>query len=108
MTELDDLEIFERQLSRKLGRTTLTRDVADAVDRYEEMLTGARTGVMTPFKYFNELTGGLKPGNMVVVGAPSGGYKTTFELNIARHVAMTEQVVTATLPSHSLTGPVPL
>lgn len=92
MTELDDLEIFERQLSRKRPRTTLTRDVTDAIDRYEELLTGGRTGVMTPFKYFNELTGGLKPGNMVVVGAPSGGYKTSFALNIARHVAMTEQV----------------
>lgn len=92
ISDLDDLEIFERQVSRKRPRTTLARDVSDAIDRYEEIRNGGRTGVMTPFKYFNELTGGLKPGNMVVVGAPSGGYKTTFALNIARHVAMTEQV----------------
>jgi replicative DNA helicase len=92
VTELDDLEIFEHQLSRKLGRTTLAKDVDEAIDRYEEIKDGQCTGVMTPFRYFNELTGGLKPGNMVVVGAPSGGYKTTFALNIARHVAMTEQV----------------
>ncbi len=47
---------------------------------------------MTPFTRLNELTGGLKPGNFIVVGAPSGGFKTTFALNIARHVAMTEPV----------------
>ena len=92
MIELDDLDIFERQLSHPLTRTTLADDVNDAINRYEEIKNGGRTGVMTPFKYFNELTGGLKPGNMIVVGAPSGGYKTTFVLNIARHVAMTEQV----------------
>lgn len=92
MIELDDLDIFERQTARKLSRATLATDVSDSLARYEEIKNGGRTGVMTPFKYFNELTGGLKPGNMIVIGAPSGGYKTTFALNIARHVAMTEQV----------------
>ena len=92
MIELDDLDIFERQTARKLSRATLATDVSDSISRYEEMLRGGRTGVMTPFNRFNELTGGLKPGNMVVVGAPSGGYKTTFAFNVARHVAMTEQV----------------
>ena len=88
----DDLDIFERQTSRKLTRTTLSDDVSDSISRYEDMLGGGRTGVMTPFTRLNEITGGLKPGNLIVVGAPSGGYKTTFALNLARHVAMTEQV----------------
>jgi replicative DNA helicase len=90
--DLDDLDIFERQISRRLSHATLATDVFNAISRYEEMLAGGRTGVMTPFTRLNEITGGMKPGNLIVVGAPSGGYKTTFALNIARHVAMTEQV----------------
>ena len=92
IADFDDLDIFERQISRKLIPATLATDVSDSIGRYEEMLAGGRTGVMTPFTRLNEITGGLKPGNLIVVGAPSGGYKTTFALNIARHVAMTEQV----------------
>jgi replicative DNA helicase len=91
-SDLDDLDIFERQTSRPLARATLEADVSDSIDRYEELRNGKRTGTMTPFTCFNELSGGLKPGNYMVVGAPSGGFKTTFALNIARHVAMTEQV----------------
>ena len=92
IADLDDLDIFERQTARKLIPATLATDVSDSISSYEEMLQGKRTGVMTPFTRLNEITGGLKPGNLIVVGAPSGGYKTTFALNIARHVAMTEQV----------------
>ena len=90
--DLDDLDIFERQISRPLCRTTMSADATDSVNRYEEMLAGGRTGVMTPFAALNAVTGGLKPGNLIVVGAPSGGFKTTFALNIARHVSMTEQI----------------
>lgn len=90
--DFDDLDIFERQTSRRLVPATLACDVSDSITRYEEMLAGKRTGTMTPFARLNEITGGLKPGNLIVVGAPSGGYKTTFALNIARHVAMTERV----------------
>lgn len=93
MVDLDDLDIFERQTTRPLARATLATDVSESVNRYEEIVRGERpTGVMTPFRRFNELSGGMKPGNMIVIGAPSGGYKTTFALNIARHVAMTEPV----------------
>jgi replicative DNA helicase len=90
--DLDDLEIFERLTSRPLARATLSGDVADSITRYESLMEGKRTGMMTPFTRLNELSGGLKPGNFVVVAAPSGGFKTSFALNIARHVAMTEQV----------------
>jgi replicative DNA helicase len=92
-SDLDDLDIFERQTTRPLPRATLATDVSDSIDRYEAIVRGDRpTGVMTPFRRFNEVSGGMKPGNMIVVGAPSGGYKTSFALNIARHVAMTMPV----------------
>ena len=58
--DLDDLDIFERQTSRKLTRTTLAGDVTDSISRYEDMLAGGRTGVMTPFTRLNEITGGLE------------------------------------------------
>jgi replicative DNA helicase len=92
ISDLDDLDIFERLTTRPLAHATLATDVSDSIDRYEEIRNGKRTGMMTPFTRLNELSGGLKPGNYVVVAAPSGGFKTSFALNIARHVAMTEQV----------------
>ena len=63
--------------------------VPDAV-RYLETLAasgGDVTGLATGFADLDRLTGGLHPGNMVVVaGRPSMG-KTSLALNVAAHVA---------------------
>ena len=90
--EIDEIEVFERQTTRPLPQRNLRRAVAESIDRYEEILSGGRTGLYTGIKALDTLSGGLKPGNLVVVAGRTGGYKTTFALNIARHVAMTQQV----------------
>jgi replicative DNA helicase len=90
--EIDEIEIFERQALRPLPQKNLKRSVMESIDRYEAILSGACTGLYTGIKAFDTLTGGLKPGNLVVVAGKTGGYKTTLALNIVRHVAMTEQV----------------
>jgi replicative DNA helicase len=90
--EIDEVEVFEQQTTRPLPQKDLKLAVAESIDHYEDMLNGGRTGLYTGIKSLDALSGGLKPGNLVVVAARTGGYKTTFALNIARHVAHTEQV----------------
>ncbi|GAB4430841.1 MAG: replicative DNA helicase [Turneriella sp.] len=46
------------------------------------------TGTATGFKKLDELTGGFKPGQMIVIAARPGMGKTTFALNIALNVCM--------------------
>lgn len=46
------------------------------------------TGTASGFKRLDELTGGFKPGQMIVVAARPGMGKTTFALNIALNVCM--------------------
>lgn len=46
------------------------------------------TGTASGFKKLDELTGGFKPGQMIVVAARPGMGKTTFALNIALNVCM--------------------
>jgi replicative DNA helicase len=66
------------------------------VDRYEGLATGRiPSGLQTGFKRFDEMTGGLKAGNYIAIGAPSGVGKTTFALNIANHVAVTQRLPVA-------------
>jgi len=46
------------------------------------------TGTASGFKKLDELTGGFKPGQMIVIAARPGMGKTTFALNIALNVSM--------------------
>ena len=50
---------------------------------------GGITGTATHFKQFDQLTTGLKGGQMIVLAARPGAGKTTFALNLARNVALT-------------------
>jgi replicative DNA helicase len=46
------------------------------------------TGLPTPFIEFNELTGGLQPGDYIVVASRPAMGKTSLSLNIAQHVGL--------------------
>ena len=53
------------------------------------------TGVPTGFKRFNEMTAGLQPSDLIIIaGRPSMG-KTTFAVDIARHVGVVEKIPVA-------------
>ena len=53
------------------------------------------TGVPTGFKRFNEMTAGLQPSDLIIIaGRPSMG-KTTFAIDIARHVGVVEKIPVA-------------
>jgi replicative DNA helicase len=90
---VDEIEIFERQTARPLPQRNLKQAVAEALDYYEAIRSGAKTGVYTGLRALDELTGGLKAGNFCVIAGPTGSHKTSLALNIARHVAMTELVL---------------
>ncbi len=48
----------------------------------------AAGAIGTPFPGLDALTGGLKPGRLVIVGGRPGQGKTTFALNLAEHAAL--------------------
>jgi len=48
------------------------------------------TGTSTGFRKLDDITGGFKPGQMIVVAARPGIGKTTFALNIAKNVTMSK------------------
>lgn len=54
----------------------------------------ATRGVPTGFRYLDELTGGLRPGQLVVVAARPSVGKSTLGLDFARHAALEAGVTT--------------
>jgi replicative DNA helicase len=92
-TLLDEAESAFFSMDRK-GETseaapigTVLREVFYRIDRMQNH-EGHITGVETGFLDLDEMTGGLQPGEMIVVaGRPSMG-KTTFALCLMEHVAV--------------------
>lgn len=64
----------------------LTEGFLDELERITK--ANGMTGIPTGFKYIDERTGGLNPGDYIALAARSGGGKTTLALNILRNVVM--------------------
>lgn len=85
----DDLTAVGRRLERK-GPSHIAAGVAQSVERMmaaREAGTGI-TGLETGFRDLDLATGGLQPGNLLVVGGRTSMGKTSWALNIAHHVAL--------------------
>jgi len=82
--------IYELGNKRDLGHA---QSVATLLhEAFDEMQNrgGAVTGVRTGFYQFDDMTSGLKPGELIIVaGRPSMG-KTTFALNVAMNAAVND------------------
>ncbi len=94
LLELAEAEIFELSKGREIndvqGVDALIRETFDELEGQ-----GVASGVRSGFTTFDEMTGGLKPGELIIVaGRPSMG-KTTWALNVARHAASREGKVAA-------------
>lgn len=93
---LEDLLLkSEKQLSliaeRQIGTTIKhIRELTDDFVRLLETLrqTKGVTGIATHFRKLDELTGGFRPGQMIVLAARPGVGKSTLALNIAQRIAV--------------------
>lgn len=81
-----DFQVLEAQVaSSDLQFKTALSAVTDFSDALDKMRKGA-SGLMTGFKLFDRITGGIKPTNFMVLAAPSNGGKTTYTMNLINNV----------------------
>ncbi len=71
---------------------SLDQEVHSAVDHIERLMTGGEelTGLATGFSGFDELTGGLQSGDLIILASRPSMGKTALALNIACNVAVLE------------------
>lgn len=93
-TDGDDIEEIVARAHDEVFAVTARREVeessqADSADRVaSKLMKPDEQGVATGFADLDELTGGLKPGQLVIVGARPGLGKTTLCLDILRHISI--------------------
>jgi replicative DNA helicase len=83
-------EIAEAGSRGKVGFRTVKSILPEVVNRIDELYhsKGTLTGIPTGFKQLDEMTGGLQPGDLIIVaGRPSMG-KSTLAVNIAENAAL--------------------
>ena len=82
---------FRGKMEGAVSIQTLMPHLIDQIDDWHANPNKLR-GLATGFDQFDKLTGGLRPGDLVIVaGRPSMG-KTTFAVNMAEHAALKEDI----------------
>ncbi len=87
-------QIAEKRTKQGSGPKPLKPLLDSTLERISEMqkAKGGVTGTATGFTTFDKMTTGLQPADLIIVaGRPSMG-KTTFAMNIAEHVACSNDV----------------
>ena len=69
------------------GGSAAARDVFEYLERVEHV-QGGLLGLSTGLTGLDDLTGGLQRGQLIILGAATGGGKTTLALQFARHALL--------------------
>jgi len=83
--------------TKQAGLVQCAAAVSAAVTRIEmaHKKRGGCVGLETGFSDFDRMTGGLKPGQLIIIAARPSMGKSAFATNIAEHVCLTNLVPTA-------------
>lgn len=90
-------EIFQIQDERSSNQAqSVSAILKESLERIDSRMQGEQlaSGVMTHFRDFDTMTGGLHNGELVILAARPSMGKTAFAMNIAEQVAMKEQAPT--------------
>jgi replicative DNA helicase len=86
--------IYQVQDDRNAGQAKTVDDVLkDSMKRIDLRLHGEQlaSGVLTHFTDFDQMSGGLHNGELIILAARPSMGKTAFAMNIAEHVSMKER-----------------
>ena len=76
--------------SADVGFTSMAQEVKPAFEYIERVQSGDVTGVRTGYEKLDQMTGGLNPGDLVVLAARPSMGKTALALDIARNHAISD------------------
>lgn len=90
---LDEAESKIFALSQEQAKSTLSPldvEVHSAIDHIEMLMNrgGDLTGLPTNFSELDAMTGGLQPGDLIIIAARPSMGKTALALNLARNIAV--------------------
>lgn len=91
LLDFAESRIFEVSKAQSRSSFVSLHDEMPATFDYVEAIMnrgGDLTGLSTGFRDLDEITGGLQPGELIIVAARPSMGKTAFALNIARHAAV--------------------
>lgn len=82
-------EVFDLQVKRRSEWTTLADAAMEAIENLNTAKTSGKDiiGIPTGFTEIDELTGGLQPGDLTVVGGRPSMGKTAFMMSLAQNIA---------------------
>jgi replicative DNA helicase len=75
------------------------KTLKESVDYFKEQYVAKQedptyeSGIKTHYSYLDHVTGGLRPGELILVGAESGGGKSLFLMNLAIQMWMQENTI---------------
>lgn len=95
LSEKAIFEIAEKKIKKSFHNIkTIIKDSFESIEKLFERKSFI-TGVSTGFNKFDQMTAGLQPSDLIIIaGRPAMG-KTTFALDIARHVGVNENLPVA-------------
>ncbi len=90
LLEFSQKKVFELSMGTTLRNAVALSASVKAI--YDKLSTGEKSfGLPTGFKDFDELTSGLHPSDLIIIGARPSMGKTSLAMNIAEHVGLKQQ-----------------